>query len=309
MADGRDPLITIIDPIPAQDGFLYAHPICRAVRDRGLANPKTVRYGATSEWFFWGSLRAGDYENNPFLHTIRAADLLAMAEMDARILAILRIEILRTDCSVRKILKTLVKNPIVCDENVASALALIARTCGFNVSSSYDHLQHFISELANGCAIKPCPIESKTAVAAAFTGIFTQEDRICTLFSSGVKEGYTRLINWARSSTQRAEHAAQRAAEGNLVPHRKEIPFLDQTYQPPRGRRSWDEDTTQRITRAASSAFGDKGKSRARSRSISTYHPKRLVRSRSLGAERKRKREDSEENVRIQRRKLVAVEL
>ena len=310
ISKSRDPFITVVNAKPAQRNFLYARPICRAVRHHGLADAKTRRYGASYEWFFWGVFQAKSYQDKPFLNTVRAADLLAMANEHAGIGTVLRVKTLLEGRSITTTLKTILKDPIVCNEDIASALATIARMCGFDASSKHDLLRQFVSDLARGGAIQPCPSESKDAVAASFMRTLTQYDCLCTLFSNGVKQGYRQLVDWARASDQLKEEARQHAVANEHDIFVEKTPFEDQSYRPSRGRRRTEEQSTPRLTRAASSALKKKEIPRHRSSSRGAYHPERLVSSRSLSRQGgKREREDGKDNGAQKRRKLVAVEI
>ena len=309
----RNPFITILHPAPARSTFLHAFPICRAVAYHPLADSKVKKYGASAEWFHWGTLRAADYTEEVFLSTVSLADLIALAEQHPYVVTILRLDILKNGGSITTILKTIVRSPTICDEHIASGLGLIARICGFSARSKHDHIQNFVLELANDFAIQPCPEEFKDMVAASFMRTLTEDNLICQIFSKGVKRGFDRLEAWAHNHATRMEEAARRAAEEGWDFVAKKVPWNEQGYY---ARHKKDEESTPRVTRSQSAAGKNQRSSRYRSisrgrhASRGAYHPERLVRSRSLGTNG-RKRERAVECIGgvKTRRKMVCVEL
>ncbi|KAF2228560.1 hypothetical protein EV356DRAFT_537980 [Viridothelium virens] len=309
-----EPQITIVDPDPARLAFLYAAPICWEVRKRGLANAETMKYTAWAEWFHWGPLGTATRGENPILHTVSLASLLTLADENAGVRTVLRVNSWQQRSSVRTILKELVKTPIKCDENVASGLALIARTCGFNMSSKNALLSHFISDLANGCVIQPCSPEVEDVIAAAFTRTFIHSHKTSTLFSHGVKHGYMRWITWAQNQA-RCKRKTKTHCHEKQDAFSKKLPFEEQAY---RGTRARTDGSTDRLTRSASVVRRDKDSSNGRShssgrsRSRGAYHPERMVRSHSLQTPKRKRKSDGEDyydDSSTKRRKSAAVDL
>ncbi|KAI9690597.1 MAG: hypothetical protein M1820_009992 [Bogoriella megaspora] len=305
--EGAEPYITIINPNTVMNGFIHAAPICEAIKSRDLGDSRVKKYFGAKEWLHWGTLRATNTYTNPFLGTASIKHIISVANEDSAIRDILRFEALREGGSVRKILKKFARDPLVCNERIASGLGRLARLFRFTSGSEPRLLRHFIFQVSEGFALAPCSPDAQHAVANSFAKAFANFESIRYEFTMGNKEGYKSLNSWVAWDSQRLKrkparlHSAPRDYDG----FSNELPWEEQAY---RGRRTRDETATVRITRGQASTMrkensqrktpNSRSRSRGRNGGRGTYHEGKLVRSRSLGGssrERKRKRDHVKE--------------
>ncbi|KAI9690478.1 MAG: hypothetical protein M1822_009441 [Bathelium mastoideum] len=323
MIEGKKPFITVVDPRPLSATFLAGSIIRKAVFDRNLADPKTRLYRGRTEYLHWGTIRASEHNQTVFLATVPFSELLAVAENHANVHSILRLNLLKTGRSGWKVSKAVAKDPIRCDESIASGLALIAKVFNFNPVSRKDHLQDFLLGLAFSFGIQPAPSKLRGPVGESFVRTFTQSDELVDLFSPAISKGYDRFTAWIRKLPDHSAVAAgmmeskvctkKISREEQPYRHRKgkedqsipqalrdkevfatKIPFEEQPY---RGRKGEEDESIPWVTRSMSNASKKRGRRSHRSRSASQsrapYHEERMIKTTLIGiGSQKRKNEE-----------------
>ena len=290
--DKVNPVITLVTTKPLRETLMAASPLCNAVKTHNLANTRTRRYAASSEFLHWGAIRASDHTEHVFLANVPLARLFTLSTEHSGVQRILRLELWKTDKSVRTIVSKVAEDVTVCDEDIASGIALIAIEFGFNLASDQEHLREFIMQLARGFGIKPCSPENKDVVKEAFVkALVSGSSSLGTVVHNGIQAGYNRLVAWVENrANSLAQHEAIKGKVKDAVPQK--IPFGDQEY---RGRTGKIQSTT-RFMRSASKASREERKpkqeSTSRTRVKSPYHDRRRVKTTPIVTDRRKRKFD-----------------